>query len=148
MEQSLVFIDLTESILNFYNIKIEKNKKLYYLIVSSGKIGNKGTTSIVYKGADYEFCQKEFWKRVNDKKFQKYKPLNEVLPKINDIFGLAVDVFECDLCKKNIDKRLYFKIDKYLRNETTVDTEDCHPLKNKVVCFECQSKYNIYKGKK
>lgn len=148
MEQNLIYIDLKSSVLNFYNIKIEKNKKMYYLIVSTGKIGNRGTTNILYKGTDYDFCQKEFWKKVNDKKFQNYKSYNDVLPQINEIFGLPSNVFTCDLCKKQIEKRLYFKINKYLRNETDIDNDEEHPLSKKVACFECQSKYNLYKGKK
>lgn len=148
MEQKLVFIDLEASVLNFYNIKIEKNKNIYYLIVSTGKIGNKGSTSIVYKGDDYDVCKKEFWKRVNDKKFQKYKPYDDILPKLNEMFDLSSNMFVCDLCKKQIGKGLYSKINNYLRKETDVDTDNTHPLQNKVACFECQSKYNLYKGKK
>lgn len=148
MEQKLIFIDLTSSILNFYNIKIEKNKNRYYVIVSTGKIGNKGNTSIAYEGTDYELCKKEFWKRVNDKKFQKYKPYDDILPKLNEIFDLSSGLFTCDLCKKQLGKRLYSKINNYLRNETEVDSDESHPLRNKVACFECQSKYNLYKGKK
>lgn len=148
MQQKLIFIDLATSVLNFYDIKIERNKKNYYVIVSTGKIGNKGTTSIVYKGNDYDVCKNEFWRRVNDKKTQKYKPYNDVLPKINEIFDLTPGEFVCDICNKQLEKRLYSKINNYLRNETEVDDDEGHPLNNKVACFDCQSKYNLYKGKK
>lgn len=147
MEQKLIFIDLESNVLNFYNIKIEKNNKKYYIIVTTGKIGNKGTTSIVYESSDYVYTKTEFWKRVNDKKNQNYKPLKDVVLKVNDIFKEEDNRYKCDLCKKELDKRLYYKIDKYLRNETTVDKEKDNPICEKVACFECQSKYGVYKGK-
>ena len=147
MEQKLILIDLESFILNFYNIKIEKNKKIYYLIASTGKIGNKGTTTIIYSGEDYGYCKKEFWKRVNDKKVENYRSLKEVIPEIKNIFSRRENIFVCDLCKKELSERLYKKIDKYLRNETSVDIEKDSPLKNKIACFDCQAKYGVYKGK-
>lgn len=147
MEQKLVFIDLELAVVNFYNIKIEKNKNQYYLIVSTGKIGNKGTTTLVYKGSDYGYCKKEFWRRVNNKKTQKYKNMEDILPQINKIFSLEKNSYLCDVCKKELGKRLYYKIDNYLRNETIVDSDDSHPLNNKIACFDCQIKYGVFKGK-
>lgn len=147
MEQNLIFIDLRANLANFYNIKIEKNNDVYYLIVSQGKMGNKGTTTIAYKGNDYSYCKNEFWKRVNDKKVQKYVKMNDVIDKINKLFGIKVDNFCCDICNKELSERLYNKIDVYLRTETDVDKDKSHVLRNKVACFECQMKSGVYKGK-
>lgn len=147
MEQKLMFINLENNILKFYNIKIEKNKNKYYVVVTKGKIGNKGVTNIVYTGSDYDVCKNEFWKRVNDKKAIKYKPYAEVLDEINKIFEIKGNQYTCDICHKELEKKLYFKINSYLRKETSVDDDKDHDLCNKVACFECQSKFNLYKGK-
>ena len=147
MEQKLVFINLDESICSFYNIKIEKNSSEYYLIVSSGKIGNKGKVSIVYRGKNYSECKKEFWDRVNEKKLLKYKKLEEVSNEINKIFSDTEHKYVCGICQKELNKTLYSKINNYLRKETEVDSDKENPLYKKIACFECQSKLGIYKGK-
>lgn len=147
MNQELVFIDINKSILMFYNIKIEKNKTNYYLIVTYGKIGNKGKTIIIYKGNDYSFCKNEFWKRVNDKKQQNYKKLSDVSKLIDNIFNIDSDDYVCAICNKQLNQILYNKINRYLREETNVDDDKKNVLYGKVACFECQNKYGVYKGK-
>lgn len=147
MHQELIFIDISNSVAMFYNIKIEKNKKQYYLIVTSGRIGNKGKTIIIYKGQDYSHCKNEFWKRVNDKKQQKYKNLNEVSSTLDSLFGLEKSRCACDICGKELSEKLYNKINLYLRNETEVDSDGDNQLFGKVACFECQHKFGVYKGK-
>lgn len=147
MHRELIFIDISNSIIMFYDIKIEKNKKQYYLIATSGKIGNKGKTTIIYKGRDYSYCKNEFWKRVNDKKQQKYRNLNEVTPYLDSLFGLEKNKYVCDICDKELPENLYNKINSYLRNETDVDKDSTNQLFGKVACFECQHKFGVYKGK-
>lgn len=147
MHQELIFIDISNAIVMFYNIKIEKNKKQYYLIVTSGRIGNKGKTVIVYKGQDYSYCKNEFWKRVNDKKQQNYKSLNDVIPVLDSLFGVEKNKYTCDICNKELSVKLYNKINIYLRNETNVDRDNGSSLCGKVACFECQHKFGVYKGK-
>lgn len=144
----MVYIDLKSMTANFYNIKIEKNKKVYYLIVNSGKVGNKGTTSIVYESDNYSFCKNEFWRRVNDKRQQKFKDLNEMIDKIDMLFNDEEKKYCCDICNKELEKSLYNKIDAYLRNESDVDADELHPLYKKIACFDCQIKLGVYKGKK
>lgn len=147
MERKMVFIDLKSMTSNFYNIKLEKNKKVYYLIVNSGKIGNKGTTSIVYESDNYSFCKNEFLRRVNDKKEKNFKDLNEMIVKIDNLFQNEKIKYCCDICNKELEKSLYNKIDTYLRSDSNVDDNELNPLYKKVACFDCQIQLGVYKGK-
>ncbi|MGU8833513.1 WGR domain-containing protein (plasmid) [Clostridium perfringens] len=144
MEQKLILIDLMNQRALFYNIKIEKSKDNYMLVATSGKIGNKGVTAILYKGEDYTLCKNEFWKKIYEKKSNNYRLLKDSINKINAIFGFSE--YFCDMCGESIEASLYKKIDNYLRNETSVDS-DRKDIKDKVLCFKCQKKEGIYKGK-
>lgn len=145
MEQNLVLIDLVNNATLFYDIKIDKINDEYYIVATHGKIGNKGSSSVVFKNKNYNLVKKEFWARVNERKSSNYKSRMDILPKINSLFGIST--YQCGLCKKTIDKKLYDKINKFLREETDID--DKQPLlKNKVICLECQKSENIYMLKK
>lgn len=147
MERKMIFIDLKSMVANFYNIKIEKNKKTYYVIVNSGKIGNKGTTLIAYEADNYSFCKNEFWRRVNNKKNQGFRELKDVSEQIELLFRDMEKPSCCDICKKEIEVSLYDKINDYLRNESDADKDSSNILYNKVACFDCQIKLGVYKGK-
>lgn len=139
MKKELIFIDLINDKYLFCNLFLEKKGESYEVIEHSGKLGNKGVKKILYSDRGYKACKDKFWLRVNEKKFEKYRDKNDLLK----IFEVQLDgnMFECDNCGKPIEEKLYYKIIRYLGKK-----EIPEELKNKVICLDCQKKFNIYEG--
>lgn len=143
LQKKLFFIDILNDKILFFAITLEKNNNEHVLYTSSGKIGNKGVTTVVHKGTDYELYKSEFWKKVAFKKSQGYKEDVCVINKLSELFCLDYRV--CDCCGNKIKLDLYEKINHYLRTESDLDNNE--KWKYAVLCFACQKKMNIYKFK-
>lgn len=147
LNYQLVKIDFKEDAYRYSHIVLTKlNKQTLQLTSKSGKLGNKGKTTVLLEIENNDDNLKEAMKKAKDfmreKKKEGYVFQEDMENKISNLYR---NESRCDLCGDFMEKDLYQKINDWARKDGGWDKRKTCPGHRKVLCIPCQMDNNLYK---
>lgn len=152
LKKELVLIDFKKNAFKFYNVEvISLGYNDIQVIYTSGKLGNKGKTTM-NRFIDFNEARKNAYKKIYDKKGEGFINKEHMIGWL----GQSEDnhkkneknvqrKYKCSECKNDIKKVNYFKINEWARGEGNWDYDRKSPGYKKVLCIDCQFKHNIFR---
>lgn len=161
--KELVLIDFNKKKFEYYNIEIiSVGYNDMQVIFHSGRLTGKGISRVYqFKGENaYAEAMKLAFQRLKKKKEEGFIDKEHIITGLNYAFELNKKEAtakkksqtkqkkkSCDFCNKDIDNKLYRRINLWARNEGNWDFSEDSPLYKKVVCIECQMNRGIFQKK-
>lgn len=156
LKKEMIFIDFEKNEFNFYHVEVlSVGYNELQVITNYGKLGNKGKENIV-RLSDYKEAMKLAYKKIYDKKSSGYISKE----KMKDAITAAASFYQkeetnrkskskkvnysCQLCGKDIDEKLYKKINDWARGGGNWDSDENFVGYKKVLCVSCQIDHEIY----
>lgn len=147
LNYQLIKIDFKDEIYRYSHIVLIKhNKQTLQLVSRSGKLGNKGKTTILAEVENTDTNLKEAMKKAKEhmrnKKKEGYVFQEDMENKMSTLYQ---NESRCDVCGDFMEKDLYHKINEWGRNEGGWDKRKTCSGYQKVLCIPCQMDKNLYK---
>lgn len=161
LKKELVLIDFKKNLFRFYNVEvIALQYNDLQVIFHSGKLGNKGQQT-VQRTSDYKHAMSLAYKKIVEKKAENFMNLEhmkawlgqtEVVPikpkaekKPKKKYQNQPEEIPCSSCNNPIKREIYNKIDEWARGQGNWDKDINFVGYEKVLCIDCQFKYDIFK---
>jgi len=164
LRKELVLINFKTDEYRFYNIEVNKiSYSELQVVYHHGKLGTKGTKHIK-ESTSYKEAMSLAYKKIYEKKAENYHEKEDIMGWLGQL-DTNKDVhskvsnhtkhhkeslanpnkYRCDICKKHIKKEVYEEINKWGRSSGGWDKDENSISYKKVLCIDCQWKYDIFK---
>jgi len=157
LKKEMILIDFKKNEFNFYHVEVlSVGYNELQVITNFGKLGNKGKENIVRLN-DYKEAMKIAYKKIYDKKSAGYiskEKMENAITAAASFYQKQVSekpvkskkqkALSCDICKKDIEEKLYKRINDWARGGGNWDKNPDFIGFKKVLCVNCQIDHEIY----
>jgi len=160
-KKELILFNWSQNQFQFYRVEVlSVGYNELQLIVSQGKLGNKGKETVTRMN-ELKKAMKTAHRKINDKEDEGYIEREKAEKALVDFQSKKsskrqpsapkhkklVSSYKCDACKKSIPETSYTKINEWARGEGNWDSDKEFIGFQKVFCLDCQKTHDVYKKK-